>query len=696
MRRSVTQARERKAVRRVAGIVEDDLDWLFREQPLPDYGVDAQGEVVTGDELVTGRFLGLQIRGGDSRFARPRGKKGWTQALDEDDQGRPLGEKVAVWMRLLDDPADDAMTARCVAWLARLGTWPPQAEELRSRSVLPAEEYDVLKAVCRARSGEPGVGIARLRELADKSLLAAGELVQLLEEDAGPEAAITEAEQQITRWQAPSLRIQYVDLPGRHGRFGDAAAFIERTIPDDSLPADVRQKLCAWYLGQLAGQGRFTDAAATARAGLAIGEDPGLAWKLIMVLVNDGKLHDARQALARYRPEPGTDQEIRLWMQLHLGVEVTAADARVMISLVRRQPDGEFRDAIIAMLIREIVLAEKTSSFPGDVTAAVARLEEETWDRPGTGLRIDPDDDEALRAALGKRQPDQAGYRKLLTAVQDGAASMADIARFAERPYGTVLLHRPVGVLPAADLAPGLRAAGEQAARRAIAAGTCVADLSSLHLLGLLSDDDRLKIRSALPSLIVARAAVDDALLTRDHTRGTEAATYTASLAADGTIERTVLTAVQQALLRGQAETLERATVSADVRYPRAPGRPARQARRKSTARPASPPALRADGSHQRTSAASRSRRRVRRPAPAPGNRSALDLAGRAPVGADPVISQRDRDQRRLSAGARSASGATSGGRPSPNSSRRVLCRARISTTYSSRDPTGNGDFSLP
>ena len=35
MRRSVTQERDRKAMRRVAGIVEDDLDWLFREQPLP-------------------------------------------------------------------------------------------------------------------------------------------------------------------------------------------------------------------------------------------------------------------------------------------------------------------------------------------------------------------------------------------------------------------------------------------------------------------------------------------------------------------------------------------------------------------------------------------------------------------------------------------------------------------------------------
>jgi hypothetical protein len=49
----------------------------------------------------------------------------------------------------------------------------------------------------------------------------------------------------------------------------------------------------------------------SARAGLSIGQDPGLAWKLITVLVNDGKIIDARQALARYKPDPGTQAEIR-------------------------------------------------------------------------------------------------------------------------------------------------------------------------------------------------------------------------------------------------------------------------------------------------------------------------------------------------------------------------------------------------
>jgi hypothetical protein len=178
----------------------------------------------------------------------------------------------------------------------------------------------------------------------------------------------------------------------------------------------------------------------------------------------------------------------------------------------------------------------RPGAFPDDVTTEITRLEAETAGRPSTGLRIDPYDDYALRATLEKRQPDLRAYQALLTDVQRGAASMAEVARLAGRPYGTVLIHRPAGVFPAADLAAGLRAAGERAAGNAIVAGSCVADLSSLHLLGLLDRDDRLRIRAKLPSLIVARAAVDDALLTRDNLRGVAAATYTASLTSDGTI----------------------------------------------------------------------------------------------------------------------------------------------------------------
>ena len=313
------------------------------------------------------------------------------QALDDADHGRPRDEMIAAWTRLISDPADDAMAARCAAALARLGVWPPQADDLRARSTPAGSRVRGPQGSLPRRGGRdwhrdrPAARAFRRRPL-----IAAGELVHLLEKHAGPDAAISEAEQQAARWQAPALQIQYVDLLGSHGRFQDAAAYIERAIPDQTLPADVRVKLCGWYATHQAKQGRLAAAAATARSGLAVAADADLAWKLVIVLVSDGKLGEARQALDRYRLEPGTEQEMRLWMQLHLGVTVTADDARVMIGMAGRLPDGEFRDAIIAMLIREAAVAKDSGTFPADLIAAIAQLEADTRNRPGTGLRIDP------------------------------------------------------------------------------------------------------------------------------------------------------------------------------------------------------------------------------------------------------------------------------------------------------------------
>lgn len=490
------------------------------------------------------------------------------QALDDDDQQRPRAERIAAWERLISDPADDAMASRCAAALARLGTWPPQADELRARSILPEADYQALKAVCRAEAGETGLGIAKLRELSGTSALAAGELILLLERSAGPDAAISEAEQQAARWQYPPLQIQYVDLLGSNDRFPDAGAYIDRAIPDTTLPADVRVKLCAWYATHQARQGSLAAAAATARLGLAVAADTDLAWQLVIILYNDGNLGEARTALDKYRLEPGPEEEMRLWMQLHVGVDVPAGAARVMIGLTGRLPDGEFRDAIIAMLIREAALAQDRGAYPADLLAAIAQLETATASRPGTGLRIDPGDDAQLRAALEQNAPDLAEYQQLVTRVQRDTAPMADIGSLVGQRYGAVLLHRPAGVLPAADVDPAFRAAGEDAARQAVAAGTCAADLSSLYLLGLLSDDDRLRIRSALPgtAVIVSRSAVSDALLTRDHVRNLSAAAYTASLAPNGTIDRNTLSAEEKELMVTWAEALETAASSAQAR----------------------------------------------------------------------------------------------------------------------------------
>ncbi|MYZ34984.1 DUF4365 domain-containing protein [Streptomyces sp. SID4917] len=68
--------------------VEDELEWLFREQPTEDYGIDAHAEVVDGED-VRGRLLALQIKSGMSWF-REAAPEGWWF--------RPDAEHVAYWL----------------------------------------------------------------------------------------------------------------------------------------------------------------------------------------------------------------------------------------------------------------------------------------------------------------------------------------------------------------------------------------------------------------------------------------------------------------------------------------------------------------------------------------------------------------------------------------------------------------------
>jgi hypothetical protein len=260
-------------------------------------------------------------------------------------------------------------------------------------------------------------------------------------------------------------------------------------------------------------------------------------------------------------------------MQLHLGVPLSPEDARTMIGIAERQTDGDVRDATIGLLAREVIFTtpEPGSPFPSDITDAVTRLREQAESRPSNLLRLAGDDDETLRAALVVTQPDPVAYQAVVREVHQDRKGQADLARFTRQPYASVLLHRPAGIIPATDLRTGLRNAGENAARQAIQDHRCAVDLSSLHLLGLLADDDRLLIRAALPDMTTARSAVTDAVLTRDKMRALSISTYTAALRHDDSIEKTTLTPVQHAALRDQAAALEASASSMEIRTPAAP-----------------------------------------------------------------------------------------------------------------------------
>jgi hypothetical protein len=138
--------------------VEDELMWLFREQPTEDYGIDAHAEVVDGED-VRGRLLVLQIKGGKSWFDQP-GPGGWWF--------RPDAEHVRYWTNhslpvvvVLYNPA----TERCHWELVNRKTL---VETSTGGWKLLVPEANVLDETARATLQEAAEGdpyVLRIREL---------------------------------------------------------------------------------------------------------------------------------------------------------------------------------------------------------------------------------------------------------------------------------------------------------------------------------------------------------------------------------------------------------------------------------------------------------------------------------------------------------------------------------------------------
>lgn len=82
MRRGRNNQAEAWAVLRVNNVVVEELKWHFGQNPLPDFGVDALSEIVAADNVVTGRLIGIQVKGGNSWFGKPKGDVGWVFSSD--------------------------------------------------------------------------------------------------------------------------------------------------------------------------------------------------------------------------------------------------------------------------------------------------------------------------------------------------------------------------------------------------------------------------------------------------------------------------------------------------------------------------------------------------------------------------------------------------------------------------------------
>jgi hypothetical protein len=392
--------------------------------------------------------------------------------------------------------------------------------------------------------------------------------VALIEQLEGTVKAIEECERQAARWHAPALIQRLLDLHGRAGDPDRAAELIGRVLPDDSFPAEARLGLCTWLTARKCGEKKYADAVTVASCGLEIGDDPDLAWLLVKALFNDGKVTRARQALGRHQLKPAGPGETHLWLLLHRGVPLSPDDARTMTAIARQETDPGLREAAVGILTREVLHTPDCTAvaYDPDIVEEVTLLRDEAgaWDSGPSPAGPDG----AVPAGAAAAEPQAVDAEPLLRDVRAGRRSQADIGRVVGLPYGAVLLRRLAHDHPAADLRPGLRAAGEKAAQRALSVAACAADLSSLHLLSLLGADDQARIRSALRQITIAWPVIPDLVGSRDHLRNLSAAGDCAVLAPDGTITQVRFGRAEQAALRDQAAALETLAASLTTRMP--------------------------------------------------------------------------------------------------------------------------------
>ncbi len=104
MRLGNTSPTERDGVH-LTGLVVSRLKWIFREQTESDYGIDAHIELVSSDELVSGRLIGVQIKSGDSHLhevKRSVEEPGWSYWADSDHLAYWLGHCLPVIVVFVD------------------------------------------------------------------------------------------------------------------------------------------------------------------------------------------------------------------------------------------------------------------------------------------------------------------------------------------------------------------------------------------------------------------------------------------------------------------------------------------------------------------------------------------------------------------------------------------------------------------
>ncbi|MFI5527115.1 DUF4365 domain-containing protein [Kitasatospora sp. NPDC051853] len=150
MKVEATHQIDRTGASSIALLATRELNWLCREQPISDIGVDAHLEVVTEDGYATGRLLAVQIKSGSSFFSRPA-DGGWWFACDDEHVTYWLNHSLPVVV-MLYEPASQTAYWQHVAEDHLVRTGKNFKMLIPATQVLNADARDALSSPARQDS----------------------------------------------------------------------------------------------------------------------------------------------------------------------------------------------------------------------------------------------------------------------------------------------------------------------------------------------------------------------------------------------------------------------------------------------------------------------------------------------------------------------------------------------------------------
>jgi tetratricopeptide (TPR) repeat protein len=252
----------------------------------------------------------------------------------------------------------DADKTRLMGRMASLGIWPiAEVEDMHQRGMFPDVLYQIMAAMAEA-STSAGTAIPKLRNLASQNPFAATQLPVLVEKHSGLDEAIKEAERQSQRWQADDMiAVLRIDLLRRaNNRDPEAAQLTRELVQHPTLSPDIRLRLRRWLFAHEFNHQRWKEAIAVAQAALPdAGTDRSTHWELVGALWNAGRFGAAREVIRQYDLRPTTNQDVRLWGQLHLGVDWTGDEIRMAMALADSDPGAAVNVPLLRGAAREVM-----------------------------------------------------------------------------------------------------------------------------------------------------------------------------------------------------------------------------------------------------------------------------------------------------------------------------------------------------